>query len=36
MDLSSISLNDFFEAIQYLREADSQNNNKGRLGGGKN
>lgn len=31
MDLSAISLDDFFNAIQYLREADSQNNNKGKL-----
>lgn len=31
MDLNTISIDEFFEAIQYLREADSQNNNKGKL-----
>ncbi|MEG7359667.1 McrB family protein [Pseudomonas citronellolis] len=31
MDLKAISIDDFFEAVQYLREADSQNNSKGKL-----
>ena len=30
MDFNAISANDFYEAIQHLRAADSQNNNKGK------